>query len=732
MSDIVFHSKIGAAEAEKEKNVILREIDMYLDDPDSQLMQMVFKTAFRTHPYRYPVIGERALYAELSADDMQQYYKGRYAPNNTVLIISGDVNFDHARELIEQCMKDCSIRRLLPAYIPDETEQLGIRHEYRKEDYQVTRGALTFKVPGLRHEDSLGLDILARVLGAGQSSRLWSNIRDEQQLVHHISASTWNPGSSGLFWINYLCDNGKEKDVEEAIWRELEKIQNEGISNEELEKTVRQIAVSEVNSRKTVSGNAGRLGLFEVVVGDLSYPDYYLENLTKITAESISPLAQNYFKQKGLSAILLAGGGGKKQSAVSATQKTPLPDFEERTLSNGIRILLQPVDGLPKINIRTLSLGGPLYETVDTRGMSALTATMLARDTEKRNAQEVALEIETLGGGFAEYAGNNSIGLSLEMLSDDIEQGIDILADGLLHPVFTDHTFEVEREGQMAQIRESLDDVVEYGCMQLRKTFFGEHPFCYDCYGELESLEKATPATARKFYKQLITPDNLILAVSGAFEADTMHALLEKALGSFSGDGFVKQKCALDKPAKTGIVEENVDREQTVVFVAFPDVGVTHPDFYTGELLDEIYSGMSSGLFDLVREKEGMAYFVTASRLVGLETGMFYFYAGTTHEHHQSVINAIHSEIKRVQEGKIDEAELARCKTRLKAAKQLSLQTASSRCMQAVLNAAFGEPINDWKNYNARIDAVTVEMLQVFAGRFTDDRSLTMVFTPGA
>ena len=127
---------------------------------------------------------------------------------------------------------------------------------------------------------------------------------------------------------------------------------------------------------------------------------------------------------------------------------------------------------------------------------------------------------------------------------------------------------------------------------------------------------------------------------------------------------------------------------------------------------------MASRLFERVREEKGLAYFVRSARVTGLESGMFCFYAGTAPATADAVLAEIDAEIARVQSGAVEEAELLRCQTRLKAARRQGLQTIGSRAMQAGLNALYGLPVNDWKNYDAYVERVTREDLAAFATRY--------------
>lgn len=163
---------------------------------------------------------------------------------------------------------------------------------------------------------------------------------------------------------------------------------------------------------------------------------------------------------------------------------------------------------------------------------------------------------------------------------------------------------------------------------------------------------------------------------------------------------------------------EKEPREQAVVFQAYAGPKIHAEDFYVGEVADELFSGMASRLFERVREEKGLAYFIRSGRVTGLDAGMFYFFAGTQPGRENEVLAEIDAEVARVRAGAVEPVELARCQVRLKAARRQSLQTNASRAMQAALNALQGQPINDWKNYDARIEAVGIPQLAAFAQRY--------------
>src|SRR4051812_5694880 len=158
LADAVLRSTLPADEALKEKDVILREIAMTKDEPDSRLWDALFSTAFREHPYRQPIIGHRDVFSTVSHDDLASYYQARYVPNNLVVVIVGDIDPVETRTVVEQHFGIVPRVRLAPVLVPEEPPQLATREEHRFEDVEVTRAALAWQIPGLTHPDAPILD----------------------------------------------------------------------------------------------------------------------------------------------------------------------------------------------------------------------------------------------------------------------------------------------------------------------------------------------------------------------------------------------------------------------------------------------------------------------------------------------------------------------------------------------------------------------------------------------
>jgi zinc protease len=407
--------------------------------------------------------------------------------------------------------------------------------------------------------------------------------------------------------------------------------------------------------------------------------------------------------------------------------------FSETRLANGARLLLRRDPRLPNLHLRLLMGGGPLFEEPGLRGSTALLATMLTKDTRRRSAAEVAGYVEEVGGSFYPFSGNNSLGLGAEVLAPDAGRALSVMGDAILSPAFREGTFAIERDAQLASLQEDDDDVVTHSRKLLRRNFFGSHPLALDAQGDAAGVRALTPGHLAALHRKLSAATNVVLAVSGDFDPARLAPKLTAFLSRLSPDGAAAASSFDSErlPEAPGDSVEIQEREQAVVLQAYPSPRNHAPDHYAGEVADELFSGMASRLFERVRDEKGLAYFIRSERVIGLDAGMFCFLAGTQPGREAEVQAEIEAEIGRVQSGAVEEAELRRCRERLKAAWRQQSQTNSARTLRAGLDALQGRPANDGDQYDARIDAVTGSDVQAFARRyFQPQKRVRLVVRP--
>ena len=751
LAQLALYPKLDDADAVSERDVILREIDMGADEPDRRLSEAAFATAYRVHPYRIPVIGHRDVFCSLNANDLREYFARRYTTETIHLVVAGDIARENVFALAEKYFGSARRKPCPAPLVPEEPPQLARRETALHGDVNILRGSAFWKIPGLAHEDALPLGVLAGILGNGDSALLYRELHEELELVHEIDASAWTPGGQGLFSVSYIADCGKQKVIEDALQKIIAKIAREGVSEKLIKKVARQSIVSLVNSRKTVSRTAARLGAETVVLGDPGATKIFIERISALTPDDIRRVAGKYFRDDGLTVATFDKTPAKSASAQKPISPAPgnvsssressetLPpareDFEQFTLANGVRILMQRENALPKIHIRAMMLAGGAFEKMRARGASSLLSTLLTMDTQTRSAAEVAEIVESAGGVFDDVAGTNSLALSVETLPEDAPLACEILCDAVLRPKFSQKNFRTERDSQLAALNADMDEIAVFAREKLLEKFFGAgHFLSMNNYGSAETLATMTLAEVCELREKIVVPQNLVIAVSGDFDRDALLDDLTRSFGAFqSAENFPKLSPGneLAETSSRGRGEPIfIERkaEQAIVQLAFPCVGFADERTIVADVLNEIFSGMASRLFSEVREKRGLAYFVSSSRAGTPRDGIFYLYAGTKRENAEKVLAEMRKEIARVRDGGISPEELAGAKTRLVVARRSAMQSPAARAEDAGLNALYGLPINRGNEIEARTNALTADDLALFANEFfRDDSELALI-----
>src|SRR5438105_1554869 len=202
LADAMMNSTLPPEEYAKEQEVIRREFAMGFDDPDRMAAQLLFETAFQRHPYRFPVIGQMEIYNQLTQEQVMQYYKSRYVPNNVTFIVVGDVDAEKVHQQLADFFKSYPEKSLKPVFVPEEPPQLGRREVHNEFATELTRLSLAWHIPEITHPDVPALDLLSTILGEGRSSRLYRRVREESGLAFGVSAFSYTPGDPGLLGVD--------------------------------------------------------------------------------------------------------------------------------------------------------------------------------------------------------------------------------------------------------------------------------------------------------------------------------------------------------------------------------------------------------------------------------------------------------------------------------------------------------------------------------------------------
>jgi zinc protease len=288
-------------EFELEREVVKEERRLRTeDDPISFLIENLYATAFMAHPYRTPVIGWMSDLNNLTRDDLYHHYKRYYIPNNAIIVVVGDFDAKDLLPKIRRYFEKIPRQPEPPQITTEEPEQLGERRITIKREAQLPFVMTGYKVPNYKNpSDSFALSLLANILTAGKSSRLYQSLVYEKQLALEIggeySGVTTNPE---LFYLYGVLHQKKRPEAfEAALYAELERIKQEVITPQELQKAKNQVEAAFIMGRDSNFFQAMQFGTFETVRAGIPYFEHYVENIRKVTAEDIVRVAQTYLVQ---------------------------------------------------------------------------------------------------------------------------------------------------------------------------------------------------------------------------------------------------------------------------------------------------------------------------------------------------------------------------------------------------------------------------------------------------
>ena len=710
LCDIMRNASLPEDELAKEMDVIRREMDMNQDDPGRRSGRRLFETAYTRSPYRFPIIGYSDIFNRLTREDIVGYYRERYQPNNIFFVVAGDIAADDAIKQISEAYDDVPAAALPPLILPSEPNQAAGRGRVEEAPVELGHLHISWHIPDVRHRDVPVLDVLSTLLGSGRSSRLYREVREKLGVAHSADAWTYNPGLPGLFGMSAVMDADQFEASRDALLAELEKLRVKGPSKSEVAKAVKQTLSHTLSAKKTMSGQAQDLGANWLAAGDLNFSARFLERVKAVTPADILRVAREYLTPENRTLYALLPTGAAPKSAVSIEATTDKPPLKLE-LPNGLRVLVKEDHRLPLVQFRAVFNGGVLAETPANNGTTSLMTKLLLKGTKSRKAEQIAEEIESIGGHLDSYAGNNSFGVSAEVLADDFETGLNLVADVIQNPAFPADALERERAIQLAAIKAQRDELLPNCFKLMRRGLFGPNGYGLDNLGTEESVARLQVDDLAHLHEQLSTPTNGVLAIYGDITATTVEAVATKAFAKWTTKA--EPRARLQDPygniSNRKRVLERRDKKQAVLVIGFPSTTLDHADRHALELIQEACSDLGSRLFMRIREKLGLAYYVGAQNFLGVAPGYFAFYCGTAPEKVEQVEKELLAEAALLQREGLSEVELKRAKAKVIGQRKIARQELGSFATSNALDELYGLGFKNHEQEDARFSAVTLE-----------------------
>ena len=351
--------------------------------------------------------------------------------------------------------------------------------------------------------------------------------------------------------------------------------------------------------------------------------------------------------------------------------------YRRTVLPNGLTVITEPMD-----HVRTVALGvwvaaGSRFEDASRNGISHFIEHMLFKGTAHRSARSIAEELDAIGGQLNAFTDKEHTCYYLRVLSDHLEEGLAILADMLLHPALEPASLERERQVLVEEIKsyeDAPDDLVHD---MFAETVWPGHPLGRPVSGTLSSVAELRGEDLRAYMATRYRPDAALVTVAGLLDHDRIVGLVDRALGGWAGRA---EPCVHLPPApRSGAALRSKEIEQVHLCLGLPALHQAHPDRYVLAVLDSaVGSGMSSRLFQEIREDRGLAYTISSYQAAYSDAGAFVVYTATSPDTAREVVRLTLDGLARAREGLAPE-EISRAKESLKGSLMLGLETPGSR-----------------------------------------------------
>jgi zinc protease len=596
---------------------------------------------------------------------------------------------------------------------------------------ELTRLAVAWHVPDVRHEDIPALDLLASILGDGRSARLYRALREEQGIVHSVGAWCYAPNDSGLFGLSAILDPEKMTEVRAALLAQLNAVVIDGVRPEELDKVRRMRLSGYFGGLATARGRASDIGDSWMACRNTDFSRLYAESLSRVLPADLQRVAREYLREEKTNVVTIHPKGTVRK----ASEKETAPmrgGIQRRRLENGLRTLICADKRLPLVNIVIGFKGGRLEETSENNGISKLFTRVLLKGTQTRSATQIAEEVESLGGAISADAGKGTMTVGVSVLRQDLEMGLEILSDVVRNAVFPESVLAREKEVQLAGIKAEKEDPFAVAGQVLRRNLLEQHPDGLPALGTPEIIAAIERDALLAFRDQYFVGNNGVLSIFGDVDETSASALAAHYFGGLpSGEEALREP---RRPLPLGgslNVSESIDRQQAIIMVGYRGVDVFHPDETALSLLDEACSDLGSRMFVRIREQLGLAYSVGSSQYSGLACGTFVFYVGTDPLKQTAVLAELKAEILEIAKVGLTEAELSRAKEKALGSMELRNQSPGAFASGCTVDELFGFGAEHYLVEREKIRAVTLEQVRDAAARhFGSSPCVTVVASP--
>lgn len=776
VSDWMRHALVTQTEYERERSVIQREMEMRNSRPDVILWKLTQQVRYQVHPARDPIIGYLDDFLTISRDEIHDFYKRMYVPNNMVFLVVGDIDKKRAVERVASLWAHVPAGRLPQVSLPVEPPIDAPRAITGYADIEIPKMRVIWPGTKLGAEGDYELDVLAMVLGQGESSRLNRRIRDGLRLATSIGAYN----SSSVWTEGYFAVTAEPTDrqasldqLKLAVLAEIKQLRDAPVSGAELARAKRKVLADIAQNNQTAEGVASTLAWEVISLGEPGYLKRYAQAVQSLTPEDLQAAAQKFLTDDRLITIELLPRQEGRTDEMPLTKRQPPPidpatvrqqiveldndalirKLNEKlassgdtaagievdqpvsfSLDNGLKLIVQRSTVVPAVAMQFYWTGGLLADEPGSEGVANAVASMLTRGTKHRSADQIAEAVEDLGATLDATAGNNTAFAQATALRDDWQTVLALLGEVVNEPAFDTDEWDKLRPRLLASIDREGETWIGELRQAFRNEYFGQHPWSQMALGRREVVQALTAEDLHGFHQAHLGASEAVLAVVGDVDPQAVYQAAQKVFGSLPA----KPPKSFDPPKPDApsakIVQVATTKPATALYIGFgPGVSRDDPDYPALSVLTNVMSDFPAGWLEqeLRGRGPGLVYSVGASAWSGIVPGYTAVLFNTSAPQAVEALRRTMSVVRRAKAGDFNAEDIQRAKAKVLTNEFFGKQSLSDRAMLMALDDIYGLDDPDSKKFLKAVAATDAKTLTRMAEKYlTNPVIVVLTHTP--
>lgn len=728
-ADMLLNPQIPRTEMEKERKVVLEEIAKDKNSPSDLVYDNLNELMFKVHPYKRQVIGTSQVIETITREEILDYYKTHYAPENMITVIVGDVNPDEAAQKVKEAFT-CEARNVSKKHYKKEPPILSQRIKEEIFDSNSAYMMIGYRGTSATAKDMFALDVLATILGEGRTSKFYQNIKEQKQLVTAISASNLSMKDDGIFVIsaNFLPEN-KEK-LKSSIFEEISNVKTRGITQEELDTAKNIIERDTHYARESVSNIASEMGYTVVLTGNPKDYDNYLKGIEAVTLADLKRVANKYLGENNCAISIVLPKetqiSTKKQEVTqnknhSAKLLKSAYNTDKYTLDNGATLLVNKHQNNDIVAIAIRAKGGEFLEKKI--GSADLMASVMMKGTKKYSQIELSKILEENGINISPSSGSDYFSVNVLTTKQQLPLTLSLLNEVINNAKFDDYEIEKTKKTMLQAIKAKRDVPLSRALENYRTVIFEGSVYSNTSKILEKNISKVQRNDILEYYNTIFYPNNLVISVNGDVDSQQIINEMSEMFKCKNGKVFSYSdyKNTIKSRTQLKIVREEIkDLQTSWIILGWQTDGNTNlKDFATLQVIDSFMgTGMSSRLFRHLREQMGLAYQIGTGFSPNVLKGSFTMYIGTNPATAQLSKDKMLNEIEVLKREFVGEKELQDAKNQLIGHFVLALETNLDKASGLALYEATGRGFDFVEKYTNLIQSVTPSDIMEVANKY--------------